>query len=149
MVSRGSANTVLVGALLVGIVAAIGAETALDRSPGQVEGSITRYATAMAAQDADAAAAEIAPSRRARWRAFLESQLGNIYELRGLGVRTPSVLARLTTGAAAVPTEATAVLDVNRGYPGFFYQPTTRVPLMLEEGRIYLAAPLLAPESEP
>jgi hypothetical protein len=39
------------------------------------------------------------------------------------------------------------MLDVDRGYPDEFYQPTTRVPVEQVDGRWYLVEPLLAPVS--
>jgi hypothetical protein len=114
----------------------------LDRSAAQVDGSVRRYATAVTSADLDAALEEIAPRERARWREWIAGQLGNIYEVRGVAVRSPSLLARARPSA---PSEVTVALDVDRGYPDEFYQPTTRVPVELVDGRWYLIEPLLAP----
>ena len=116
----------------------------LDRSGAAVEGSVRRYATAVTNADLDAAIAEIAPDRRAAWADFVHSQLGNEYDVRGIAVRSPSVLQRVLNGAPRGPFEVTAVMDVNRDYPDDFYQPTTRVNVEEVDGRWYLAAPLLA-----
>jgi hypothetical protein len=88
--------------------------------------------------------AEIAPDQRANWTDWVRSQLGNVYDVRGIAVRSPSFLQRVTQRVPAGPFEVTAVLDVNRAYPEDFYQPTARVPVEEFEGRWYLAKPLLA-----
>jgi len=134
--------------LLAAIAGAIGAVQFTDRSSPAVAQSVARYAAALQAQDLQGTEQEIAPSRRAEWEPFIRTQLGNIYEIRGFALRTPSLLDRLTRGASSTPTEATVVMDVNRGYPDQFYQPTTRVKVTFEDGRLYLAEPLLAPESQ-
>jgi hypothetical protein len=95
-------------------------------------------------QRVDAALAEIAPDQRATWAPWVRSQLGNIYEVRGVAVRSPSPLERLTQRLPGGPREVTVVLDVDRDYPDEFYQPTTRVPVEPFDGRWYLAAPLLS-----
>jgi hypothetical protein len=129
-------------------VAIVGVQV-LDRPAGQVDGSVRRYALAVGAGDLEAAVQEIAPPERDRWRAWINGQLGNIYDVRGVAVRSPSLLERLTARAASsAPSEVTVALDVNRGYPDEFYQPTTRVPLEQVDGRWYLAEPLLAPEAD-
>jgi hypothetical protein len=88
--------------------------------------------------------AEIAPDQRANWTDWVRSQLGNVYDVRGIAVRSPSFLQRVTQRVPAGPFEVTAVLDVNRAFPADFYQPTARVPVEEFEGRWYLAKPLLA-----
>jgi hypothetical protein len=122
--------------LIVLIALAIVGVQVIDRPAASVEASVRRYATAVSNADFDAAMAEIAPDQRARWTDWVRSQLGNIYEVRGVAVRAPFLLAS--------PSEVTVDLDVNRGYPDEFYQPTPRVPVEVYEGRPYLAAPLLA-----
>ena len=134
---------VLNGVLLAATLAAILAVQALDRPAVQVEAAVRRYAAAISAANLDAATAEIAPSERTRWRDWIAGQLGNIYDVRGIAVRSASLLSRQNPR----PTEVTVVLDVNRSYPADFYQPTTRVPLIEADGGWYLAAPLLAPEA--
>ena len=116
----------------------------LDRSGAAVEGSVRRYATAVSNADLDAAMAEIAPERRAAWTDWVHAQLGNVYDVRGIAVRSPSVVQRVFNGAPAGPFEVTAVMDVNRDYPDDFYQPTALVNVEEVDGRWYLAAPLLA-----
>ena len=133
--------------LLLAIAAAIGAVQLTDRSAPAVVQTVNRYAAALQAQDLQATEAEIAPSRRAEWEPFIRSQLGNIYEIKGTAVRAPSLLDRLTKGAQSSPSEITVIMDVNRGWGDLFYQPTTRVKITLEDGRLYLAEPLLAPEA--
>jgi hypothetical protein len=123
------------GVLIALLALAIVGIQVIDRPDAAVEASVRRYANAVSNADLDAAMAEIAPDQRARWTDWLQGQLGNIYEVRGVAVRAPSLLAS--------PTEVTVDLDVNRGYPDEFYQPTPRVPVELYEGRPYLAAPLL------
>jgi len=124
------------GVLIVLIALAIVGVEVVDRPEAALEASVRRYATAVSNADFDAAMAEIAPDQRARWTDWVRSQLGNIYEVRGVAVRAPSLLAG--------PSEVTVDLDVNRGYPEEFYQPTPRVPIEEYDGRPYLAAPLLS-----
>jgi hypothetical protein len=138
----------LVGVLLVLTGGVVVLAPSSDRATTAIEATLDRYARAMAAQDRAGALQEIAPSERERWEPWVDQQIGNIYEVRGLGVRAPSATDRLVGGASSEPTDVTVVLDVNRGYPGFFYQPTTRVGVRQVEGRWYLEQPLLAPEAE-
>jgi hypothetical protein len=138
---------VLDALLLFGIAAAILAVQVLDRPASQLDASVRRYAAAVTRRDLDAALAELAPLERERWRAWIAGQLGNIYDVRGVAVRTPSLLDRVTRRLPGSPQSVTVVLDVNRGYPSEFYQPTTTVRIEQEQGRWYLAEPLLAPEA--
>ena len=133
-------NAVLMVAIGLGV---IGGQV-LGRPEASVEGSVRRYASAVSNADLDAAMAEIAPEQRATWRDWVRGQLGNVYDVRGIAVRTPSSAQRLVQGVPAGPFEVTAVLDVNRDYPDQFYQPTARVPVEEAEGRWYLSKPLLA-----
>lgn len=133
-------------ALLILLAGIIGAEQLLDGAPPRIQATVERYARAMEAQDLQAALAEIEPSDRPRWTAWVESQLGNIYEVKSVAVREPSGLDRILAGASGTPTEASVAMDVNRGYPDFFFQPTTRVGVVQTDGRWYLAEPLLARE---
>jgi hypothetical protein len=126
------ANGLLLGLMLLAIV---GVE-AFDRSESAVEASVRRYAVGVSTSDLDAALAEIAPSQRPTWEDWVSQQLGNVYYVRGIAVRARSLLGR--------PVEVTAVLDVNRDDPEDFYQPTATVPVLFEDGRWYLAQPLLS-----
>ena len=130
------------GVLLAVLGLAIVGVQVMDRPAAQVDGSVRRYAAAVGSGDLDAAVGEITPQARGQWRAWIAGQLGNIYEVRGVAVRAPSLLARAATSA---PSEVTVTLDVDRGYPDEFYQPTTRVPVEQVDGRWYLVEPLLAP----
>jgi hypothetical protein len=134
-----------VNAVLVALVAlsVVGIQV-LDRTEASVEGSVRRYAAAVTNSDLDGALAELAPDQRANWTDWVRSQLGNVYDVRGIAVRSPSVLQRVSQRVPAGPFEVTAVLDVNREFPEDFYQPTARVPVEEFEGRWYLARPLLA-----
>lgn len=125
------------GALLAAVALAIVAVQVIDRSASAVESSVRRYAVAVSTSDLDAAMAEIAPSARPAWRDWVSGQLGNVYEVRGIAVRAGALLG--------APVEVTTVLDVNRGYPDEFYQPTTTVAVTEADGHFYLEAPLLAP----
>lgn len=139
-------RTALVGALLAFLALAIAGVEVADRAEASIEASVRRYASAVTNSDLDAAMAEIAPDQRARWSDWVQTQLGNVYEVRGIAVRSPSILERLTQRLPGGPREVTTVLDVDRDYPDEFYQPTTRVPVEAFDGRWYLAAPLLATE---
>jgi hypothetical protein len=134
--------------LLVGVAVAILGVQVGDRGAALVDTSVRRYAAAVSTGNLDAAVQEIAPAERQRWRDWITSQLGNLYDVRGVAVRAPSLLNRLTTRGPGLPTEATVALDVNRGYPNDFYQAATRVPVEQVEGRWYLARPLLAPGAD-
>ncbi|MDQ6672734.1 MAG: hypothetical protein M3069_18660, partial [Chloroflexota bacterium] len=103
-----------------------------------------RYAAAVSSADLDAAMAEIAPGHRGQWTDWVQAQLGNMYDVKGTAVRSPSVMQRLFGAATAGPFEVTAIMDVNRGSPDDFYQPTVHVPVEQVDGRWYLAEPLLA-----
>ena len=131
--------------LAAAIALAVGSVQAFDRDDAAVEASVRRYAVAISSSQLEAALAEIAPDQQERWRDFVRSQLGNVYEVRGIAVRAPSILERGFAGRPAGPFEVTVVLDVNRDYPDEFYQPTPRVPVERFEGKPYLARPLLAP----
>jgi hypothetical protein len=133
-------NLVLLSALALAVV-----RTQLTlRQHSAVEASVRAYAAAVTNSDLQGALVEIAPEQRDRWRGFVNSQLGNVYEVRGIAVRSPSVFARALTGDAFEPFEVTAMLDVDRGSPDDFYQPTTRVPVEVQGGQAYLGAPLLS-----
>ena len=138
-------RTVILGVLLTLVAVAIVGVEAADRAAASVEASVRRYAAAVTSADLDAALAEIAPHERSAWADWLRGQVGNVYDVRGIAVRAPSVLQRITQRVAGDPTEVTVVLDVNRDYPDEFYEPTTRVQVEQEGGRWYLSAPLLAP----
>jgi hypothetical protein len=126
------------GVLLALIALSVVAVQMLDRGHAAVEASVRRYAAAVSTTDSDAAMAEIAPAQRAHWQDWVRGQLGNVYDVRGIAVRSTSLLQG--------PFEVTAVLDVNRDYPDEFYQPTARVPVEEVDGHWYLATPLLASE---
>jgi hypothetical protein len=140
-VRRVALNGVLLAVMGVAIVGI----QLLDRSGAAVEGSVRRYAAAISNADFDAAMVEIAPERRATWTDWVRAQLGNVYDIRGVAVRSPSVLQRILASTPAGPFEVTAIMDVNRDYPDDFYQPTARVPVEEVDGRWHLATPLLAP----
>jgi hypothetical protein len=132
--------TIVVLALVaLGVLAVVGVE-AWDRPESAVEAGVRRYAIAVSSSDLDGAMAEIAPEQRPRWKAWVQSQLGNVYDVTGIAVRAPWLLAR--------PTDVTVDIDINREFEDEFYQATPRVALEEVDGRWYLAAPLLAPTSE-
>ena len=135
------------GLLLASLAAVILGVQLTDRGAAQVDTSVRRYAAAVSTGNLDAAVQEIAPPARPRWRDWIAGQLGNVYEVRGVAVRAPSLLDRFTRHTASAPSEVTVALDVNRGYPDEFYQPTPRVPVQQVDGRWYLVEPLLAPEA--
>jgi hypothetical protein len=136
--------TVVNGVLLALVALSVVSVQVLDRAEASVEGSVRRYAAAVTNGDLDGALAEIAPDQRANWTDWVRSQLGNVYDVRGIAVRSPSVWQRVSLRVPARPFEVTAILDVNREFPEDFYQPTARVPVQEFDGRWYLAKPLLA-----
>jgi hypothetical protein len=131
-------------AVLLAMGLAIGLVVVLDRAEASVEARVRRYSLAITSQDAEAALAEISPLERTRYVGFVDQQLGNIYEVRGIAVRSPSLFDRLVRRAPPGPTDVTVVLDINRDYPDDFYTPTTRIPVEQVDGSWYLARPLLA-----
>jgi hypothetical protein len=127
-------------ALLALVALAIVGVELWDRPSASVEASVRRYAAAVSNSDLDAAMAEIAPSERPRWRDWVSGQLGNVYDITGVAVRSAGLLGP--------PFEVTTDIDVNRTDPDQFYQASPRVRLVQESGRWYLTAPLLAPATE-
>jgi hypothetical protein len=138
--------TALCGVLLVALAGAIVGTQVVDRNESAVEASVRRYATAVSNADLDGAMAEIAPDQRAKWTDWVRGQLGNVYDVRGIAVRSPSVLQRVSRRLPGGPFEVTVVLDVNRDFPDDFYEPTARVPIETVDGRPFLGVPLLANE---
>ncbi len=135
------------GLLLLSLVASAIALEVVDHSSVLVETMVSRYAQAISSNDPDAALAEIAPHTRSLHRGFVLNQLGNVYVVRGVAVRTPSLLEQLAGSTARGPVEVTVVLDVDPGDPLAYYQPTSRVPVEDVFGRWYLSAPLLEPQT--
>jgi hypothetical protein len=135
---------VIVNGLLLALVGlAILGVTARDRAEVSVEAAVRRYAAAVTSSDLEAALAELPPEQREDWRPWLTTQLGNIYDIRGVAVRSPSLIDILSGRAAPGPVEVSVVIDVNRDYPDEFYEPTARVPVQQVNGRWYLSRPLL------
>src|SRR5437868_5588318 len=134
----------LTGVLVALVAVAIMALEAVDRPEASVEAGVRGYATAVSNSDLEAALGEIAPDQRERWTDWIRGQLGNVYTVRGVAVRSPSILERVGQRSPGGPREVTTVMDVNRAYPDEFYQPSTRTPVEQFDGRWYLAAPLLA-----
>jgi hypothetical protein len=96
----------LAGIAILGVIA-------FDRSDASAEGVVRRYALAVSNNDLDGALDEIARSARCVSR-VAPTQVGNIYEVRGIAVRSPSVFEQVVQGEG--PSEVMVVLDVNRGY---------------------------------
>jgi hypothetical protein len=136
---------VLNGALIAMLAASIVGGSLLDRSEVSIEASVRRYAAAITDADVDAALQEIAPARRDEWHDVVADQAGNVYVVKGIAVRAPSLLDRLRTHVPAGPSEVTVVMDVNPGVAADeLFQPTVRVPVEQVDGRWYLSEPLLA-----
>lgn len=140
MLRRIPLSVLVNGVLLLAVALAILGVEARDRAEAGVEAGVRRYAAAISSADRDAALAEIAPDQRATWNDFVDSQLGNTYDVTGVAVRSASLLGP--------PTDVTTDLDVNRGDPDQYYQASPRVEVEQVDGRWYLAAPPLAPTSE-
>src|SRR5260370_20957246 len=94
--------------VLAMVTAAVVGVQAVDRPAVSLEGSVRRYAAAVSNQDLEGAMAEIAPDQRARWTSWVQEQLGNVYEVRGIAVRS--------SGLLAPPLDVTSVLDVNHPF---------------------------------
>jgi len=119
--------------LLVAVGLAVVGSSVFSRPSVAVESMVRRYAAALTSGDVDGALAEVAPEERDGSRVWLGSQVGNVYEVRGIAVRA----------VRGTPYEVTVVLDVNRGYADEYYQPTTTEPVEQVDGVWYLARPLL------
>jgi hypothetical protein len=135
------------GLLFLALGALAAALEVVDHSSVLVESTVSRYAQAISNNEPDTALAEIAPETRSLDREFVLNQLGNVYVVRVVAVRTPSLLDRLTQPAARGPVDVTVVLDVDPGDPQAYYQPRSTVPVEEVGGRWYLSAPLLAPQT--
>src|SRR6267378_3453824 len=109
--------TIVNGVLLALVALSVVSVQVLDRAEASVEASVRRYAVAISSGDLDGALAEFAPDQRANWTDWVRSQLGNVYDVRGIAVRSPSVLQRINLRVPGGPIEVTAVLDVNRDFP--------------------------------
>jgi hypothetical protein len=128
----------VINAVLLALIAlAVVGTSAFQRPASNVEAAVRRYADAVSTSNLDGALAEIAPAERDTYQPWLESQLGNVYEVKGIAVRAPAFLA-------GAPYEVTVVLDVNRDDPTEFYEPTTTTQVEQVDGKWYLARPLLA-----
>jgi hypothetical protein len=137
VVRRVPVSVLVNGALIVLVGMAILGVEVWNRPAAAVEAGVRRYALAVSNGDLDAALAEIAPERRASSADFVKNQLGNIYDVTGVAVRTNAILGR--------PVDVTTDLDVNRAFPDQYYQAAPREPVEEVGGRWYLGAPLLAP----
>ena len=93
-------------ALVILVALAILGVEAWDRPESAVEASARRYAAAVTSSDLDGAMAEIAPGERAEWNAWVQSQLGNVYDVTGVAVR-----ARWLFGQ---PTDVTVDVGVRK-----------------------------------
>src|ERR1700687_2856420 len=100
--------TVVNGLLLALVGLSVASIQVLDRAEASVEGSVRRYAAAVTSGDLEAAMAENAPGQRATWTEWVSGQLGNAYDVRGVAVRSPAALQRITQHVPAGPIEVTA-----------------------------------------
>jgi hypothetical protein len=102
---------------------------------------IRSYFLGLEQLDADRSVEQIVPEARKRLTPFIENGAGNRYEIVGIAVEEPSILARLA-GAPEDPTAATIFLDITQA-DGLRWQASPRVPLVRRDGRWYLGeAPL-------
>ncbi|HZR98785.1 MAG TPA: hypothetical protein VFE37_08770 [Chloroflexota bacterium] len=126
---------------------AVGAGTLADlrgRAAGP-EAPLRTYLAAVTAEDAEAALAEVLPAARPAAIPFVVEQLGNQYEVLGLGVRQPSLLDRLRgQGPPADEALITVQLDIVLT-TGETWRTTTHVPLVRTEDGWYLVRPPLQP----
>ncbi|HWP29436.1 MAG TPA: hypothetical protein VFB73_03030 [Chloroflexota bacterium] len=110
------------------------------------EAPLRAYLAAVTAEDLDAALQTIAPAARPRAAPFIAEQLGNSYRILGLGVRHPSLLARLLGRADSMEQALITVqLDITLT-TGETWRATTHVPVVWEAGAWYLARAPLQPE---
>src|SRR5215212_10709049 len=97
--------TTVNGLLLAALALAVVRTQLAFRDEAAVEAGVRRYAAAITNADLGAAMEEIAPDQRARWQDWVRGQLGNIYEVRGIAVRSPSLVERVTRGMPPRPSE--------------------------------------------
>jgi hypothetical protein len=128
-----------IGVILFGVV------NDLRSRPTSVETVVRRYFTSLEAGDVEAALAALAPPVRERDIAFVENLVGNRYQIAGIAVREPSLLARLG-GQPAGPTDVTVFLEVTQATDDTRWKAGPRVPVREINGRWYLGRPPLAPE---
>ncbi len=135
------------GLLLAAMALVILGVQVLDRDARAIEATVRTYAEAVSNEDLETAAAAVAPGERERWRGWIEPQLGNKYGIRGMGIRSHTVLEQVFQRASGAPFEATVAIDVNPGTPDL-YRAATRVQVTRVDGAWYLVQPLLEPEAD-
>ncbi len=131
----------LVGAALV----VAGAALDIAGRRASPEAPLRTYVSAVTNEDLDAALREITPAARAAAAPFVAEQLGNWYEVRGIGVRHPSLLDRLRGRGADNEALLTVQLDITL-LSGETWRTTTLVRVVREPDGWYLARPPLQPE---
>lgn len=96
------ATTSLVAVLWVlgALCVVVGAVTDYRTRASGPEAPLRTYCAAVTAEDLGAALAELLPEARPTAAPFVAEQLGNQYQILGLGVQQPSLLARLRGRAA-------------------------------------------------
>lgn len=141
---------VLVGALLVAGAMAVVLGYLADRSTREVQGLADRYLLAVQRKDLPAALDTIDPEERGRWAAWIDHQTGNRYQVEGLAVRAPSLIARLVGGAGGSPTEVaiTARITLESGEP-WDRPAVTVVHLVRRDGRLWFREPPFHPPGGP
>jgi len=122
---------------------------ALDRPTREVQDLAGRYFSAVERKDLEAALETLAPAERARWAGWVDDQTGNHYQVEGLAVRTPPLLARLA-GASGDPIEATITARITLENGEQWPRPgVTVVRLRREGGRLYFLEPPYRPAEGP
>ena len=142
----GRVRLTLVNGVLLGVMAlAIVGIQGLYRGGAAVEASVRRYAAAVSNSDsATGLWPRLRPTSGRRGRSgFAASYLGNVYDVRGIAVRSPSVLQRVLD-----PTGG----RLSKSPPSWTSTGTTRPVLSTDgavaveqvDGRWYLHAPFVA-----
>ncbi len=108
------------------------------------EAPLRTYLAAVTNEDLEAALGEILPAARPEAEPFIAEQLGNGYQVLGLGVRQPSLLDRLTGRADPDHALITVQLDISL-FSGETWRTTTSVPVVRTADGWYLAYPPLQP----
>lgn len=139
-------NGARIAALLLGLGwLALGAGLLADIQRGSPEGAIRQYLADLEGRRVEAALAALTPRAAARWRAFVEFQQQNHYEVVSVAVRSPSLLEALSNGRDWRPDQVTLVVEV-REPSGLRWRGSTLVPVDFADGRWLLARPPFAVE---
>lgn len=114
-----------------------------DTLRGSPEPAVRRYLADLESHQIERALAALTPEAAARWRDFVEFQQYNRYQVIGVAVRSPSLLASFLQGVPWRADQVTLVVDVTEP-SGIRWRASTIVPVRYEQGRWLIERPPLA-----